>query len=232
MLRKLIKYDFISINKDLILLYVVCLLLSFVVILCNGNSNDGIIATKKICTDLSLVGMFLVIVIPFIKLILRIRNTLFKEESYLYLTLPVKRGTLYDSRIIVSIITLLISWIVLCICFINVFSGKNAFAFVSQVIDSYNGIGDNILFVLSLAVQASLIFMSLVVGLLLGQKMDHSKDLFTFLFGMIIYVLIRLSVEYFYELNVNMVSIAIVLIADIILFSLGRYIFNKGIDVD
>ena len=47
MLKKLIKYDFISINKDLILLYVVCLLLSFVVILCNGNSNDGIIATKK-----------------------------------------------------------------------------------------------------------------------------------------------------------------------------------------
>ena len=232
MLKKLIKYDFISVNKDLILLYVPCILLSCIVLLCGNNSNDVLIATKKICTDLSLIGMMLIIIIPFIKVLLRIRNTLFKEEAYLYLTIPVKRSTLYDSKLYVAILSLLISWIILGICFINVFSGKNVFSFISLLLDNYTGIENNIIFILTLAVQMSLIFMSLAVGQLFGNKMDHAKDLFSVIFGIIIYFIIRLFIGFFYELDNNILSILIVVIFDVILFFIGRYIFNKGINVD
>lgn len=232
MLKKLIKYDFISTNKDLIFLYIICLVLSYVVIFCGHSSNDGIIATKKICTDLSLVGMFLIVIIPFAKVFLRMRRTLYKEEAYLYLTLPVKRGKLYDSKVVVSLISLIISWLILGICFINVFSGKNVLSFISLLKDDSLGIGTNIMFVLTIAVQLSLIFMSLAVGLLLGYKMDHAKDLFTFLYGILIYSIIRVSVSYFYDFGDNLLSIVIVLLADILLFAVGRYIFNKGVNVD
>ena len=228
MLKKLIKYDFISVNKDLILLYVPCIILSCIVLLCGNNPNDALIATKKICTDLSLIGMMLIIIIPFIKVLLRIRNTLFKEESYLYLSIPVKRSKIYDSKLIVSILSLLISWIILGICFINVFSGKNVFSFISLLLDNYTGIENNIVFILTLAVQMSLIFMSLVVGLLLGNKMDYAKDLFSILFGIIVYAIIRLLVGFFYELDNNIISILIVVLWDIILYFVGRYIYNKG----
>ena len=228
MLKKLIKYDFIAVNKDLILLYIPCIVLSCIVLLCGNNPNDTLVATKKICTDLSLVGMMLIIIIPFIRVLLRIRNTLFKEESYLYLSIPVKRSKLYDSKLIVSLLSLLISWLILGLCFINVFSGKNVFTFITLLLDNYTGIENNIIFILTLAVQMSLIFMSLAVGLLLGNKIDYAKDILSFVFGIVVYAIIRLLIGYFYELDNNIISIVIVVIWDIILFFIGRNIYSKG----
>ena len=232
MIKKLFKYDFISINKDLIILYILCFILSFVVLLCNNSSNDMVIAAKKISTDLSLVGMFLIIIIPFMKCFLRVRNTLYKEESYLYLTLPVKRGTLFTSKTLVTLISLLVSWIVLGICFINVFSGKNVFMFINEILDNYTGISNNLLFVITLTVQFSLIYMSLILGLVLGNKQETRKDLFTLLYGIAIYFITRLLIGNIYELKNNIISILIVLLSDIILFVIARYIFKKGVNID
>lgn len=231
MLRKLFKYDFKSVNKDLIPLYISCIILSYVVIMCANNSNDAIVAAKKVCTDLSLVGMFFIIILPFSKVYLKIRNNLFREESYLFLTLPIKRSNLYDSKVLVSILSLVISWIILGICFINVFSGKNVFSFVSGLLDNYTGIESNFIFIITIAVQFSLIFMSLITGLIFGNKMDKGKDLLSFVFGVLIYLIIRLAIGYFYDLDNNIISIGIVLFADILLYILGRYIYNKGVNV-
>ena len=232
MFWKLFKYDFKSVNKDLIPLYISCIILSYVVIFCGNNSNDAIIAAKKVCTDLSLVGMFFIVIIPFSKVCLKIRNNLYREEAYLYLTLPIKRGTLYDSKVLVSILTLIISWIILGICFVNVFSGKNVFSFVSKLLDNYTGIENNIVFILTIAVQFSLIFMSLITGLIFGNKRDHAKDLFSFIFGVLIYIIVRLLIGFFYDLDNNIISIGIVLFADVILYILGRYVYSKGVNVD
>ena len=112
------------------------------------------------------------------------------------------------------------------------FSGKNVFSFVSKLLDNYTGIENNIVFILTIAVQFSLIFMSLITGLIFGNKRDHAKDLFSFVFGVLIYLIVRLLIGFFYDLDNNIISIGIVLFADVILYILGRYVYSKGVNVD
>lgn len=122
MLGKVLKYDLKSLIQNLIPLYVIILGLGLMIRLLGFFDNVSIIT---IICGLMFVALVLVSILSFaltgIFSVKYYLENLFKDQAYLTHTLPVKKGTLLLSKVLVSLITIIMTFVCVIISMLIAF---------------------------------------------------------------------------------------------------------------
>ena len=234
MMKKIFKYDFIKINKFLSILYLLTLILSIVNLLFKSGVSDASVATFLLTTDFAFIfaaaSLLFALIIPFT----RFRASLFKDEAYLTHTLPIDKGKLYDAKVIVSIVSILIGMLLFGICFIYIFSHTSVTEFIIDTIkDEVNNV-KVLTFCINFILRVLLLFFCAINALILANKYNKKRDFLCFLLFFLIYFIIEL-----FEIIITSIifdSIVITLLVNllivILLYISGRIMFKKGFNIE
>lgn len=263
MLKKLLKYDLKSINIVLIVFYGLSIFFSILTRIFLSIENSFIFnVIGQICNGTMIAMMFNIIINNLIRLWVRFKQNFYGDESYLTHTLPVEKKTLYLSKFIVSVITLIISISVIVLSLFiahyskeNIELVKNLLLPLATIYDS-TVIGIILLFVFVCFLELFNMLQSGYVGIVLGHRKNNNKMLFTFIYGFIIYLLTQIFalvvvflaalfnkdiMNLFYSmemLNIDMIKLCINLAIGvymtniIVLYIVNSKLFSKGVNVD
>ncbi|NBK98533.1 MAG: hypothetical protein EOM50_11010 [Erysipelotrichia bacterium] len=199
MLGKLLKYDIKAEFKSLLPIYLVAFIMPILI-----RIMDLLVAQFSVLNTFYglLLFMYVIVLIAVFvwTLIVAVKhfyNNLLKDEGYLTNTLPVKRSQIILSKEIVSLLTFIVSTMVVMISvMIGIYHGG-----IKEILDSIH---------LFLSVQFDLDFVSLFfwfivtmlvsyvsqvqifyLAMLLGQTRNTNKVVFSFVFGIIIYLVLQ-----------------------------------------
>ncbi len=263
MLKKIMKYDLKWLLK--IILIFNCLGLGFAVV---GRLVDLLPDTiffkvlSGICKGASISLIISGLVNGIIRSWVRMINNLYKDESYLFHTLPVSKNVHFLSKVLSSIIVIFMSMIVLLIGLFIMYYNENMIEMIKQ---SLNVISDS--FNISAWLLIILLFLLLVVevisivlignfGIVYGFSHNQNKLVKTCLYGLVsyatltfIFLIIIFIVSLFNKSifdvvfkasNMNSSSLVILLTIGIIvysIFTIALYFitnkkFNKGVNID
>ena len=204
MLKKLLKYDIKSYSNTLLPIYGLTLLLAvlsriFIIL------ND---ATPIFRTPMALVtGLALLITIatPFITFVIGIdkfNKQITKDEGYLTHTLPVKKHSIIDSKLITQTMfqigSFIISFISICIIGnIKLPDIKEMIDFIIEVITQYSVVTPTLILLLILVGYAVLILL-IFTAISFGQRHATNKTRFAVLYGVIIYIVQQIIISMIY----------------------------------
>lgn len=200
MLRKLVKYDFKSLFKTLIPIYLIGILVAVFTRVANiAASKVSLLQVPAgLITSLCVIIIIGIPIATFIISVIRYYNSMIKDEGYLTHTLPVKKSSLVLSQLITSVTVmftaLLASIIVLLVAFkvpSNVFEG------IRDLLSNVD-----VLFVVLVIITLILNYISqliiLYAAIALGQKHSGNKMVYAVVYGIVLY-------------NINQVVSAIIL---------------------
>lgn len=191
MLGKLLKYDFKSLSKILLPVYLVCFLLA---VLTRGIS---LLANKFSIFSIpsgfiSVVFVVALIAIPiatFIFTIIKFYQSLIKDEGYLMHTLPVSKASLVTSKTISSMVFLILSAIIsIGLLFVGVYGIWFDAKLLDVISQLFSYIDTTFLIIVLLAMVASVIFQQLMfyASIALGQK-HNNKVMYSIIYGVVLY---------------------------------------------
>ena len=195
MLGKLIKYDLKWILK-LILIY--CSLGIFFAItgrlfgLIENSLFFDIIS--KVCNGISIAMLINAVVNAVIRGWVRVIFNLYRDESYLTHTLPIKKNTQFLSKILSILITMLIAVGVTIIGLIIMYLSKDTIEFLKTslniITDSLNTSVASLIITLSVLIFIQLVFITFsgVFGIILGNTFNRKKGMYTVVIGFGTYV--------------------------------------------
>lgn len=230
MLKKLYSYDFNAIGRKMWLFTII--LLCTTVVGCGAmaaltyidwDSFDiaagGIMAGLVMLVVVSYIAIVAYGVIAFVVIIARFYSNLFTDEGYLTFTLPVKTGTIYDSKLLAGSVWVLITSVVEIVCLAILLMFTVTFEYLPEVL---SGIGEAftmffstisaghivafiiellIICVISLAYQIVLLYISITIAAIIAKKAR-------FIVGTVFYFLINSAVG-----TVSSVLMVIVMVA-------------------
>lgn len=149
MLKKLLKYDFKSAFKIWWIAAVTSLGLSFLggyavtLIRAPRDLPQVVDASAGLMLFISIFSLFAFVILSEIIILVRFYKNFFTDEGYLTFTLPVKTGSLINSKLIMSVAvtftTLIVIAVNVCVIlgigFFDVIVDKELFKYISEVID-------------------------------------------------------------------------------------------------
>ena len=149
MLKKLLKYDFLATFKIWWIAAVTSLGLSFLggyavtLIRAPRDLPEAVDASAGLMLFISIFSLFAFMILSEIIILVRFYKNFFTDEGYLTFTLPVKTGSLINSKLIMSVTVTLTTLIVLAVnvCvilgigFFDMIVDNELFKFVAEVID-------------------------------------------------------------------------------------------------
>jgi len=263
MLNKLLKYEFKFLFKVIIVFYTLGLffaLLTRLFLSIDTSLMMNIIG--KICSGITISMIFNIIINNIMRMWYRFKSNLYGDESYLTHTLPIDKKTIYTSKILSSIISLFISFLVITlILFIAYYSKENLEIIKNMILPLVDMLDLSMLkmlisIIFILFLEITCLLQIGYTGIILGHKMNNYKTAFSVLFGFISYIavqtIILLSILVYSLFNKDMLSLFtsneitnISLLKNIIFLSIIFYtiiilinyiinikIFKKGVNVD
>ena len=199
MLKKLLKYDLKNIYKFLIIFYSLAIFFSILTrIFLNIESSLIMNIIGQICSGTTIAMFFNIIINNIMRLWVRFKNNLYNDESYLTHTLPIPKKTLYISKILTAIITLLTSTIVIIITLLIAYYSKDFITTIKNLLLPIANIYESSIlsiilsFILVLFLEFSNILQCGFTGIILGHKMNNNKLGFSVLYGFITYIISQL----------------------------------------
>ena len=262
MLKKLIKYDLIWMNKSMVIFFIISFIISVLTRVASyfdssfiGNILYIVFKTCSIaCISSTLINCV-------IRIWVRFRTNIYKDESYLTHTIPVSKNTLYDSKIISSFFTLLISLLSILLDFIIVFLDNTMLDKLKQIFSDGNNTFIFINILIIMVLELLHVAYCGIMGIIIGHKSNNNKVLKSILIGIgsyyiiqtFIYAIIFLlglfnpDIKVLFSNNPNSNSNlnfesgvkSLVIIADIVYIAfitlmhlICKKIFNKGVNVE
>ena len=263
MLKKLLKYDLQNVYKVLIVFYGLSLFFALLSRLFLNIDNSFIMnIIGKICSGTTIAMIFNILINNLMRLWVRFKHNFYGDESYLTHTLPIDKKTLYLSKTLASIITLISSVIVICLSLFIAYYSKENIEVVKKLLlplaTVYNSaiIIIILLFMLICFLEILNMLQSGYTGMILGHNKNNNKMSFSILFGFGVYMLSQVFtiiavfvaalfnkdlMNLFYttdSLNVGTIKTCIYLAIIIyslnilILYLLNSKLFGKGVNVD
>lgn len=241
MLGKLLKYDLAK-YKTISLFYLIAPVLAFVTRLMNGidNKSVAIVVLDKFVSGITIGILIGVAVNIVMRLFANFDLSLYGDESYLTHTLPVKRGTLYTSKALTGLIVTVYAYAIILLSVWIVTKG----VFASPITETRVAL-------LLAFVQAVCILFTVYLGIILGNRKNTHKKLFSILYSVGIYMaaqivvfLIVLAVDGGIVLNnldaepspiLLKLVIALTVVYAIyaaVLYVLGKKALEKGVNVN
>lgn len=195
MLSKLIKYDIKRIAKFLLVFYVLAIfsaILTRLLFMVNNSFIIGILA--QICSGFSCAMIANILINTLMRQWVKFKSTLYDDESYLTHTLPVEKSSIYMSKIIVSIGSIIISVLVIFLTlFIAYYSKENIEVLKNTLLPIANLYNSSLIrvvliFIAAFMVETLCILQSGYTGIILGHKMNNNKILFSIVYGLLVYI--------------------------------------------
>ena len=261
MLGKLFKYDFKWINKVMYIYFAIFLIITVCVKIVEGMEQTLLM----VIIDKILSGMFIsccisIIITCFIRIWVRFMTNFYKDESYLTHTLPVTKSELFNSKVISSILSLILSIVVVLIGIFYVYLGNNGFEVLKNMYQSLVNVYNSsfaVLFVVGLIVIVLLeviyFMLSGMFGIVMGYRSNNHKTLKSIIIGIFTYGILsiisvsifslignyaefNIVVDGFPDLNtvrsMGITGIVIYFVFDVLYYFVIKRIFNSGVNVD
>ena len=194
MLKKIMKYDLEYMFKTLGVFYLVTI---FMAALTRGlysmESNTFISIIKVICLVATIILTVSLALVNIVRMWMRFRDNFYKDESYLTHTLPVKKGTLYTSKFFTSVITTIATiLVIIAVIFIAFYTKDNMAAFNEIFAELKSIVGYNYKAIVAVLCGLYMVEMILIeqlgfTGIILGNRMNRDKTLYSIVFGFVAY---------------------------------------------
>ena len=196
MLGKLLKYDLKWIYKALVVFYLLALFFAISTKALQQIENSLIfLVIEKICAGALIAMLINILINNFMRVWARFRINMYKDESYLTHTLPVKKTTIYTSKILATIITMVTSTVVILICLAICYLTKDNIEILIDSIEAtavyFNSSVLSFLITMAVTIFFELLFAVFagILGIILGHKTNNMKMLKSMLFGFISYMI-------------------------------------------
>lgn len=199
MLKKLLKYDLKNMYKFLIIFYIITISSAIIFRFFNSLEQTTIMIFIKGFTQGFMFAMIAnTLINTMIRLWIRFKETLYSDESYLTHTLPVSKKDIYNSKFILSILTLFTSLVTVLIAILIAYYTKDKFIAFKEIIKgiaaSYNING--IIIVTGLALIFFLEILSGLqsgyLGIIFGNKQNNNKTVMSIIYGFVVYFITQL----------------------------------------
>lgn len=258
MLKKLIKYDFIWINKFMMIYFSISLIVCVLTRIMSYFTDSFFCNLIYLILRGVAISCFVSILINcVIRVWARFSLQTYKDESYLTHTLPVSKKTLFNSKIISSIISLILSIVVILVCFLIVYLDKDFIEYIKDFIEADNALFIVLSLILTVILETTYALNCGIIGMLIGHKSNSKRMLKSIIVGIALYFIIQsilLGVVYSVGLlnsqvnelftnasDANFISSvkSLVIIANCIylvfisgMYFVGKKLFNDGVNVD
>ncbi len=263
MLGKLLKYDFKWINKVMAIYYIIAISLA-ILTRCIETLKQTTIVTiiDKILVGTLISCFFSIAITSVIRIWVRFRSEIYKDESYLTHTLPVKKSTIYNSKMITAYLTMLVSFIVILACFFIVTLNNGTFEYIKDVFNQFSGIigktrliGLIISVVVIVVLEVIYMMQAGIFGIIVGNRANNLKGFKSVIVGLgsymflsiltlgILYVIsmINPTLKEIYTTNtpsievieqLTYIALGIYFVYNLIFYLAGKKILQKGVNVD
>lgn len=198
MLGKLIKYDLKWVYKLIIIFYILSVFFSVlgrVFIEIEGSALFNILG--KISFGFAISMMINSIINCVMRLWARFVRNIYKDESYLTHTLPVSKKTIYQSKIITSLISIITSVLVTIGCLFICYYSKENLDVLKKLLElaatTYDTTVIKLVLLITVVLLIEIIYMVFVgyVGIILGHKRDNHKMLMSVIFAFALYMIMQ-----------------------------------------
>lgn len=263
MLKKLLKYDLKWIYKLLIIFYILGITFAILGRTFTEIENSVIFnIIGQICNGTAIAMVVNVLINNLMRVWARFSRNVYKDESYLTHTLPVEKKTIFLSKVLSAIITMVTSAVVIVICISicyysteNIEFLKTALEFVAS---TYNSTVVEFLLITFAVFFLEMIFALLAgyIGLIIGHKSNNKKMGKSVLFGFIAYIIpqtLTLLIIFIIGLfnpdimnlfnttdMINLEVIKTIMYIGIVIYGfyiiayyvIGKKLFEKGVNID
>jgi len=263
MLGKLLKYDLKWVYKLVVIFYVLALLFSIIGRGFGEIENSLIFdIVSEISFGVAISMMVSSLINCLMRLWARFVRNIYKDESYLTHTLPIKKKDIFDSKVISGIICVFTTMIIIMVClFICYYSEANMIVLkniLELAASTYNTTVLNLLLLVAIVIFLEIVYALLIgyLGIILGHKSNKNKMVRSIVIGFVLYFVFQvltLGLIGIYGLfdpevmnlinttniiniesikSVMYMGIGIYVVYSIILYWLGQRYLNKGVNVE
>lgn len=260
MLNKLVKYDLKWINKSMVVFYAIALIICIITRVVSYYTDSFVMniiyLILKGCTYACFAN---VLINCIIRIWTRFNHNLYKDESYLTHTIPVTKKTLYNSKIISGFISLAISLLVVGVCIAIVYLNNETIEQIKNIFSNDRVTFIFISVIITAILEVVYIALCGIVGLLIGHRFNNKKIVLSVIIGICLYFIIQsvmIGIIFgFGMLNQDMSSLfnstyetsenfetavrSLLLVVNVVyalfnigFYFIGKYVFNKGVNVD
>lgn len=198
MLGKLIKHDLKWVYKGVIIFYVLSVFFSIlgrIFIEIEDSALFNILG--KISFGFAISMMINSIINCVMRLWARFVRNIYKDESYLTHTLPVAKKTIYQSKIITSLITIITSVLVTIASLYICYYSKENLDILKKVLElaatTYDTTVIKLVLLISLVFLIEIIYIVFIgyVGIILGHKRNNHKMLMSIIIAFALYMIMQ-----------------------------------------
>ena len=263
MLKKLLKYDLLGMFMFLFIFYGLAIFFALFTRIFFSFDNSFILNIfGQIATGATISMIASILINCLMRTWVKFKKNLYGDESYLTHTLPVKKSTIYTSKIITAVLSLFISIVMIGLTLFVAYYSKENIAFLKKLLLPIADLYDStiVLFLLAILLVFFLEMANLLqvgfTGIILGHKMNNNKTGMSVIFGFISYMIIQLFtllvmfiVALFNQdimnlfvtneiINIDMIKVILYMAIGIYTISfIGGYfinirLLNKGVNVD
>ena len=196
MLGKLLKYDLKWILKGLMVFYILALIFAVIGRGLVEIENSLILnIVGKVCQGITISMVINILINNLMRVWTRFVRNAYKDESYLTHTLPVSKKTIYLSKILSAIITMVASGVVIIVSLAISYYSEATLEFLRNTIEiianSYNSTIIGFVLTMFGVLVLELIFALLAgyMGIILGHKSNNMKMLKSTMYGFLAFMI-------------------------------------------
>lgn len=202
MLGKLLKYDFRTLGKKIIPLFLGLIVLALFTKGFYLIAGDNVILSipKGFITTIFVIGLIVIPLMTFIQGITIFYQNLIKDEGYLTHTLPVKKSSIVLSKCIAANVFLLISAIVSIVAFFIVFYSPSLWNTICDITNQIFKIYDSftvIIMIVTSALGFLMQYFMFTLAIALGQLQNTKKGMYSVVYGLVLYTLTQIITSVF-----------------------------------
>lgn len=195
MLGKLFKYDFKWINKIMIVYYIIAIVLAILTRFVESIEQNLLIVIIDKILVATLISCFASIAVTSIMRIwVRFKNNIYKDESYLTHTLPVTKNDIFNAKMLASVLSIIIAIAMIIGCIAIVLLNEST---IELIKDTYHNMsfvyGKGVLnsliasLILTIILEVVLMMQSGIFGIVVGYKANNHKTLRAIFIGLMMY---------------------------------------------
>lgn len=201
MLGKLLKYDLQSTLKFLVIFYVLALTFATATRIFFANNNSLIMEIfAQIFSGATISMVISILINNLMRIWVYFKTNLYGDEGYLMHTLPVPRRNLLAAKMLMGVITLLISIVVALSALALAYLTPESFELIKNTLSPMANIMDSTIFKLILAIvvllylELTAILFAGYTGIILGHRRLIRRTGYSVLFGFLVYCCMQIVV--------------------------------------
>ena len=198
MLGKLLKYDFKWVYTLIIIFYILAVIFSVIGrAFCTIENSLVFEVVSQIAFGTAISMMVSGLINTLMRSWVRFHRNVYKDESYLTHTLPVKKQEIFDSKVISGFISIFTTMVVIIVClFICYYSEANMQALkglLEIAASTYNITVLNLLLLVAVVIFLEIVYALLIgyVGIILGHKSNKNRMARSIVIGFVLYFVLQ-----------------------------------------